>query len=142
MIIYHTDSNITQNKKRTPMPEQLTPDSNPTKSPVEQSAALYDEETRATKRLERAEDNFTIATQGYGSELVSDESEAGFDEELGEDEAGRQYEAAIDARAAAIVRSNDFAQQHMDELHEAAVKEAAERVADVYAEVESPNRPK
>ena len=101
---------------------------------AEQSAALYKSENDAREQVTRAAEVYTAATEGPESDLVSET----YDEEDPE-EAEAQLDSAGANLDTAVKRSNDFGAEHADELHEAAVKEAAQRVADVYEETEKPN---
>lgn len=119
-----------------------TPSETP-KSIEERSAELLAKENNARRDSERAEENFTIAEQGFGADYVSDEAEREFDDDLyyEEGEAGRRLNDAVDAFQGAVEESDKFGHAYMDELHAAAlaedaqrkaIAEAAQRVTDAY----------
>lgn len=88
---------------------------------IEQGASLYQAEKDAHDTLELSVDA-----------MMNDEMEDDGGERTGE-AAYRDEDALNEAKGA----SDAFAEANMTELHEAAIKEAAQRVADIYAESEA-----
>jgi len=95
------------------------------------SAELYKAEKDSLHELNAAAEAYTHAEEGPESDLVSDEG--GYDDS-GFEEAEARLDTAGESFDVAKKRSDEFTQEHLDELHEAAIKEAAQRVANVYAD--------
>lgn len=95
----------------------------PSEDAVTQSANLYDTELRAQDTLE---DHLTWG----GSE--EEEGDGG-------EQAGEAAQSAQEDRDHAVKQSNDFTANNMDALHDAAIQEAAQRVADAYEAADTPD---
>lgn len=89
-------------------------------NPVDLSAELYQQEKTAMMIANEYAEQF---------EFNGDEPSS---KELG------KMSRAEEAREQTIEASNEHAQRHIDEIHEAAIAEAAERVADVYKDQDKP----
>lgn len=95
----------------------------------DQSALLYAKENKARDAVTRAAENLSLADGEFGADFISDEAETDFDEDIEPEEAAYELDNAITARQEAKQQSDEFGRTHMNELHEAALAEDAQRAA-------------
>lgn len=103
------------------MPER-TAELAPQNDITHESALLYETE-------KRAQEEAALSLERIGAEEFEDN---------GGEQAGETAQFDYEIHTQAVDESNAFGAANMDALHEAALKEAAQRVADIYETSEPP----